>query len=129
MSAMKRKTNVDVLVVEDDDFLGRALQAKFDLEGIPVRIARDGDIALAEVRRKPPALILLDIMLPTGSGLDLLVTLRAEKQFKDLPILVVSNLGQQEDIQSAKEKGANDYFVKADTPIGNIVEAVRQYLK
>src|SRR3989344_4127029 len=64
MSAMKRKTNVDVLVVEDDDFLGRALQAKFDLEGIPVRIARDGDIALAEVRRKPPALILLDIMLP-----------------------------------------------------------------
>jgi len=119
-----------VLIIEDDQFLTRAFEAKFARVGIAVRMVHDGEAALAELKRDGvPAIVLLDIMLPKTNGLDVLDAIRKSAHWKEVPVFVVSNLGQQEDINAAKKKGANEYFIKANTRIARIVAEVERYLK
>ena len=117
-----------ILVVEDDSFLVKAYQVKFEKEGIEVLVATDGKEALAFLEKEPPNVVLLDLMLPILSGFDVLVAIRKNSKWKKVPVLVLSNLGQSEDIKKCQELGIEDYIVKANVRINEVVEKVKKFL-
>ena len=118
-----------VLVIEDDPFLSKAYKVKFDHEGITTAFALDGESGLAKVKELKPQLILLDIMLPKKNGFDLLADKNKDPSIKDIPTIILSNLGQEDDMTRGKALGAVDYVVKTSMKIQDVVVKVRQYIK
>lgn len=117
-----------ILIVEDDQFLTKAYQIKFKAEGFDVWIATDGQQALSYLSKQPPQAVLLDLMLPQVSGFDVLAAIRNSPQWKRVPVIIMSNLGQQQDIDRGKALGISDYIVKANVKINDVVERVRKLL-
>lgn len=120
-----------VLIIEDDVFIDKAYRAKFSHEQIPVESVGDGEAALTLLRSKGedlPVLVLLDLMLPRKNGFEVLTEMKADLKLKDIPVIILSNLGQEADAQKGLALGAVEYLVKADTKINTIIEKVRTYL-
>ena|SRR3989338_1453216 len=109
------------LLVEDDQFLSLLLKNRFEKDGIAVTVAGDGETALARMRESKPDVVLLDLILPGVSGFEVLEKMRADIELASIPTLIISNLGQTEDIARGKELGAVEYFVKARTSIDDLV--------
>jgi len=126
-SASGRKK--DILVVEDDQFLVKVYMSKLKKEGYDVRIAYDGNEGIAEVEKKKPDIILLDLILPGMDGFEVLKKIKEKANLNKVPIIILSNLGQSEDIKRGEELGADDYFVKANTSLSAIIEKIEQYIK
>ncbi len=114
-----------VFVVEDDVFLVKAYQTKFAKEGMEVWVASDGKEALTYLEKTPPSVVLLDLMLPQVSGFDILEAIRKSPTWAKTPVLILSNLGQVQDIERGKQLGATDYIVKANVKINDIVAKVK----
>ena len=117
-----------ILVVEDDpvlkNLLGHTFAGKYQ-----TLYASDGNEALALFEQYKPAIVLLDLMLPTVDGFAVLETVRKRTDaLKDVPIIVVSNLGQESDKERAKALGANDYLVKAEVSVEEIVAKLQSVL-
>jgi len=118
-----------VLIVEDDTFLVRAYEVMLSSQGFNVSVVTDGEAALEALRSGPlPAVMLLDLMLPKLSGFEVLEQIQQDKKLQQVPVIVLSNLGQPDDIERAKALGAKDYFVKADTPLEKVVSVINQFL-
>ena len=109
------------LLVEDYQFLSLLLKNRFEKDGITVTVAGDGETALARMRESKPDVVLLDLILPGVSGFEVLEKMRADIELASIPTLIISNLGQTEDIARGKELGAVEYFVKARTSIDDLV--------
>lgn len=126
-----RKLNLKVLLVEDDPFLREICSKKLAKEGYAVYEAVDGVEAIDIVRKVAPDIVLLDVILPTMDGFQVLKNIRSEKNEKigQVPIVMLSNLGQEEDIKRAMELGANDYLVKAHFTTDEIADRVNAILK
>ncbi len=121
-----------IMVVEDDIYIDKAYQAKFAHEQITSLVVNDGEAVFDLLKSKGddiPALILLDMMLPKKNGFEVLAELKANPKWKNIPVIILSNLGQESDAQKGLALGAVEYLVKADTKINTIVEKVRTYLK
>jgi len=117
-----------ILVVEDDpilkNLLGHTLAGKYQ-----TLYASDGNEAIALFEQNKPKLVLLDIMLPTVDGYTVLQSIRSRTdEYKNVPIIMVSNLGQQSDKDKALSMGANDYLVKAEVPIEDIVHKIESMI-
>lgn len=112
-----------LLIVEDEKPLAHALELKFSHEGYETKLVEDGEKALEVVKEFKPSGILLDLIMPRMDGFQFLEELK--KQGISVPVLVLSNLGQEEDIERAKALGAKGYFVKSNTPIMDIVKHVK----
>ena len=117
-----------ILVVEDDpilkNLLGHTFAGKYQ-----TLYASDGNEALALLEQNHPAVVLLDLMLPTMDGFAVLEAIRTRTDdLKNVPVVVVSNLGQQSDIDRAKSLGANEYLVKAEVPIEEIISKIEAFL-
>ncbi|MBI2609757.1 response regulator [Candidatus Giovannonibacteria bacterium] len=119
---------MDILIVEDDKFLRDLISQKLNREGFKVRTAIDGEIGMKEIGERRPALILLDLILPGIDGFEILERLRNDANLSSIPVLVLSNLGQSEDIDRARSLGAEDFMIKANFTPGEIVEKVKQVL-
>lgn len=119
-----------LLVVEDDAYINTAYSAKFEHEGIVAKFAVDGDEALGLLRAEPmhPSVILLDLMLPKRNGFEVLEELKKDPALKDIPVIVLTNLGQETDAKRGLDLGAVEYLVKADTKIVDILERIKKYL-
>ena len=117
-----------ILVAEDDQFLSNAYRVKLAKVGFDVRIATDGEEALKIADEFNPDLILLDLMMPRKDGFSALEDFRKIEQFKKTPIIVASNLGQQEDLDRAKSLGANDYLVKSDMSLDDLIKKINSFL-
>jgi DNA-binding response OmpR family regulator len=115
-----------LLLVEDDEFLQKILLAKFLKEGFDVVAASDGEKALESLKERPPQLVLLDLILPKMTGFDVLSDIRMDPATKDLPVIILSNLGQEEDIRRGKDLGALDFLVKADISVNDVVRKVKE---
>src|SRR3989304_6615378 len=122
-----RQITKKMLIVEDEEPVARALQLKLQRYGIESEIVPDGREALLRLSKEKFDLITLDLILPKMDGFDVLEEIR--KKGNPVPVLVVSNLGQEEDIQRAKKLGAIDYFVKSNMQLAHIVERIRGVLK
>ncbi|MDD3896860.1 MAG: response regulator [Candidatus Peribacteraceae bacterium] len=116
-----------VLIIEDERPLAHALELKLMSSGYETVIASTGAEGIKEAQAQPYNLILLDLIIPGIDGFGVLRELKSKKV--TTPVIVLSNLGQAEDQERAKELGVREYFVKSNTPLAVIVETIRKFLK
>ena len=116
-----------ILLVEDDKFLRTVLEKRLSSEGFEVLTAIDGDEALEKIITEKPDLILLDIILPKKGGFIVLENIKKDPELKQVPVLIISNLGQEEDIKKGLSLGAIEYFVKAKVSIDDIIKKIKEY--
>src|SRR5438445_8633250 len=108
---------LSVLVVDDDPVILRLLQVNFELEGIEVTLAVDGEEGLEQAKAIRPDVIISDIMMPKVNGLELLAALRAAPATSRLPVILLSAKAQVADVQRGLELGADDYVTKPFDPL------------
>ena len=118
-----------ILVVEDDTFLREMIVKKLKTGGYEVDAAVDGGKAFEKIKEETKDLIILDLMMPEVDGFQFLEKLRADEEKKDIPVIVLSNLGQKEEIDKAKEMGVVDYLVKAQFTPDDITTKVKEVLE
>jgi DNA-binding response OmpR family regulator len=118
-----------ILVVEDDKFLRELIKRKLISENFEVGEAVDGEEALRKVKEEKPDLILLDLILPSIDGFEVLSRLKEDPNSTSIPVIILSNLGQREDIEKGLKLGATDYLVKAHFTPGEIIEKIKNILR
>jgi two-component system alkaline phosphatase synthesis response regulator PhoP len=117
-----------ILLAEDDRFLRKAAGAMLRRQGFTVLTAEDGEEALRVARAETPDLILLDLIMPKMQGFEVLKALKSDPQTSPIPVVILSNLGQESDSKAAREMGALDYWVKANLALGELVSRVEETL-
>ena len=117
-----------VLIVEDDVFLAQIYQKKFDMEGFKVTMADNGEKGWMEAKKKKPDIVLLDILLPKIDGFAVLDKMKADPETANIPVILLTNLGQKEDVEKGLERGAQDYLIKAHFKPSEVVAKVRKLL-
>jgi DNA-binding response OmpR family regulator len=117
-----------ILVVEDTELLRRMYSDKLVQEGFRVLPASDGLEALSLLRAETPDLILLDLIMPKMSGLEVIEVVKKDPRLKDIPVLILSNLGQDADMQRGIELGAVDYMIKNDSRPADVAEKIKLVL-
>jgi len=120
--------NPHVLIIEDDHFLSSLLKNRLEKQGFAVTQAFDGEEALEILKTLRPNLIVLDVIMPKVSGFDLLERISLDPELHQIPVIAVSNLGQDSDMQKAKQLGAVDYFVKVQIPIDELVNKIKSHI-
>ena len=117
-----------ILLVEDDRFLIKAVYTKLTQKGFEVILANDGDEAISKAKTEKPEIVLLDMVLPKKSGFEVLRELKGNPETASIPVFILSNLAQDQDIQEGKALGAEDYIVKSNTSLSAIVDKVANFL-
>jgi len=117
-----------ILIIEDEEALRRVLQEKLQKSGFEVSAAKDGVEGWDMAKSKNPDIILLDLILPKRSGFDVLEMLKKDTELKNIPVFILSNLAEDESLKKALAMGAEDYFVKTQHPINEVVEKVKTRL-
>ncbi len=123
----KRQTG-KILIVEDDSFLLSMYSTKFSQEGFKILTAEDGEKGLKLAQQAKPDIVLLDIILPKMDGFEVLKNLKIQKETADIPIILLTNLSQQNDTKKGMSLGAADYFIKAHFMPSEVVDKVKNYL-
>ena len=113
-----------VLLAEDDRFLRRAAEARLRRHGLEVLTAADGEEALRVARAEPLDLVLLDVVMPKLQGFDVLKALKQDDATAHIPVIVLSNLGQERDVAQAMALGALAFLVKAHMSLQDLVDRV-----
>lgn len=119
--------NKKILIAEDEKFLSKAYKLKLDGEGYETMIATNGSEVFYILEKFQPQLIILDLIMPEMDGFSVLAKLKTNDTYKNIPVIVSSNLGQEEDIKKAQELGAVDYIVKSDFSMKNLVFLIKKY--
>ncbi len=117
-----------ILVVEDENELANVYTMRLEAEGFEVKRVEDGEAALAIVKDFHPDLILLDVMMPKISGFEVLDILRNTPETATYKVVMLTALSQESDKQRAKDLGVDDYIVKSQVVLGEVIERVKQHL-
>lgn len=117
-----------ILIIDEDRFLRKIYKNKFTRAGFEFREAISGDEGLNKVYSEKPDLILLDLMLPKKSGFDILTELKRDKSTKKIPVIILSNLAQEEDIKRVLSLGARDYLIKTEVSLSEVIDRVKECL-
>ncbi|HEY0965434.1 MAG TPA: response regulator [Candidatus Saccharimonadales bacterium] len=117
-----------ILLVEDDTSLADVYQARLELEGFEVRQVNNGEDALSTAVSFKPELILLDAMMPKISGFDVLDILRNTPETTNIKVVMLTALSQPKDKERAENLGVDDYLVKSQVVIGDVVDRVKHHL-
>ncbi len=118
---------IKVLVVEDDKFLSNIYQTKLTAEGYSVVTAGNGLEALEVLKSETPNIILLDIIMPKMDGFGFLGERQKDEKLKAIKVVIMSNLGQESDIEQGLALGADDYIVKSDSGIEDVLAKVKEH--
>lgn len=118
-----------ILVIEDDRYLGAAYSAKLSKSGFEFRIAIDGAEAFTALAQFVPDLILLDVVMPRKDGFTVLAELKKDDRYKNIPVIIVSNLEQQGDRNHALELGADDFITKSQLTLDQVIERANKVLE
>lgn len=122
-------TSARILLAEDDRFLRRAAEATLRRHGFDVLTAVDGEEALRLARAERPDLVLLDLIMPKLQGFEVLRALKQDETTAGIPVIVISNLGQDNDVRQALEAGATAYLIKAHLGLEELVVRVQAALR
>lgn len=122
-------SNKKVLVIEDDSLLQDMLAQQLSKDQWVVSYAKEGDKAIELARSEKPDIILLDLMLPGISGYDILATLKKDPDLGRVPVIVLSNLGQQEDIDKGLQLGAADFMIKSNFTLDEVSAKMKATLE
>ena len=117
-----------ILIVEDDKFLRELIARKLTAENYEIIEAVDGEEGLKKIKETKPDLVLLDLILPGTDGFEVLSRIKEDPSLASIPVIILSNLGQREDVERGMKLGAVDYLVKAHFTPNEIVEKVKQAL-
>jgi len=117
-----------ILLVEDDKFLRELLVRKLETVGFKVSTAVDGRDALKKVKEELPELVLLDLVLPGVDGFDILKEIKEDSTTSKIPVIILSNLGQREEVERGLKLGANDYLIKAHFTPDEIITKITDVL-
>ena len=118
-----------VLVIEDDKFLKELLMKKFTKEGFEAQNAVDAESAFRILEDRKPNIVLCDLILPGIDGFGILEHIKKDPITADVPVVILSNLGQQEDLDKAMGLGATDFMIKANFTLDEIVAKVRSIIE
>ena len=118
-----------ILLVEDDPLLVKMYQTKLKIEGFEVVIAGDGLEGWELVQKEDPDFMVLDMMMPKLSGLELLQKIRDDENLKLIPTIMLSNMNRAEEMEKAQKLGVKEFILKANFTPGQIIEKIRQYMK
>jgi DNA-binding response OmpR family regulator len=120
---------IKIVLAEDDKFISLAYKDGLTRAGFDVVNATDGAEAIKKIKAEKPDIILLDIIMPEKNGFEVLEEIKKDPATKGIPAIILSNLGQDSDIKRGKDLGADDYFVKANLSMAEVVEKVSGYFK
>jgi len=115
-----------ILLVEDDEFLAELYATKLNLEDFEVALATDGEKGLKIIKEKKPDLVLLDIILPKMDGFEILKIMKADKKLKTIPVILLTNLSQKDEVKRGLALGADDYLIKAHFMPSEVVKKIKQ---
>jgi DNA-binding response OmpR family regulator len=118
-----------ILIIEDDTFLGDVLLEKFNQEGFETHLSRDGAEGLKQIRELKPDLVLLDIILPSMNGYEILEAKQKDSSIEKIPVIIISNSGQPVEISRALALGIKDYFIKAQFDPEEVMAKVKSFFK
>lgn len=118
-----------VLVVEDDNFLVSAYRAKLTKAGFVVEIATDGEEAIAKLPAFQPDIVIMDVVMPRKDGFTTLEEIRQQEQYKELPVIIATNLGQKDEVERAQQLGATDFITKSNLSMSELVDKINGFLK
>lgn len=118
-----------IFLVEDDQYLVDIYVTKLEKEGFKVDLARDGQKALDFLEKNKPDLLILDIIVPSVDGWEILRRIRKKEKFKNLPVIILSNLNQKREVMKGIDLGATKYLIKAHYTPSEILEEIRKMLK
>ncbi len=124
-----KRENNQIFIVEDDFFLRDVISRKLESAGYSISVAKDGETALDEIKNFKPNLILLDLVLPKMDGFKVLEQLKEDESTKEIPVIILSNLGQKDEIDKGMELGAEDFMIKAHFTPSEIVEKVTEKIE
>ena len=124
MSDVKKK----ILLVEDDEALAQVYVSRLEIEGLETKWVGNGEEALSAAVEFKPDLILLDVMMPKISGFDVLDILRNTPETTDIRVIMLTALSQAKDKERATSLGVDDYLVKSQVVIGDVIQRVRHHL-
>jgi DNA-binding response OmpR family regulator len=114
-----------IMIIEDDRFLSSLMKARFEKDGFSIVQAFDGAEAIQLLRQETPSLIILDLIMPKVTGFEVLQSISITPQLDKVPVVILSNLAQDSDIQKARQLGAKEYFVKVKVSIDDLVGKVK----
>ena len=117
-----------IVVVEDEPILLKALNLELLSAEFAVLSAANGEAGVELITKEMPDLVLMDVMMPKMTGLEALEALKKNAATKDIPVILLSNLGQDSDKKKGMELGATDYFVKSSTDLDVLVEKIKTTL-
>jgi len=119
----------NILIIEDDKFLRELIAQKLIKEGYEISEAIDGEEGVKKIREEKPNIVLLDLILPGIDGFEVLSKMREDPALAQIPVIILSNLGQKEDVERGLKLGAVDYLIKAHFTPGEIIEKIKNVLR
>jgi len=117
-----------VLLIEDDPLIYRLYQKLFSLEGFEIELAENGQLGLEKLKTFHPDVLLMDIMMPTMNGLEMLTQLKSNPDTKDIPVIVLTNIADMNITQMAQSKGAILCIIKSQTEPADVISSVKAVL-
>ncbi len=117
-----------IVIVEDDKFLREMISRKLDKEGYEVVQAIDGEKGEQKIKEEKPDLILLDLILPGIDGFEVLSNIKEDSELKDIPVIILSNLGQKSEVERGLKLGAVDFLIKAHFTPGEIINKIQEVI-
>jgi len=124
----KKEKNVSILIIEDDRFLRELLSRKLENSGFNTSLAVDGKEALKKIKEEEYNIILLDLVLPGVDGFEILKQIKKDPKISKIPVIILSNLGQQEEVKKGLKLGAADYMIKAHFTPDEIISKIEKVL-
>ncbi|MFA6158488.1 MAG: response regulator [Candidatus Paceibacterota bacterium] len=113
-----------IVWIEDDKFLGKMITKRFAPTGADLVQVTDGAVAFDAVRDNKPDIIMLDLLLPNVDGFEVLRRIKADEATRDIPVIVLSNLGQKDEVARIRELGVDKFFVKASIGLDGIIPEI-----
>ncbi|MDQ3099038.1 MAG: response regulator [bacterium] len=118
-----------ILIIEDEELMVRMYSKLFSFEGYAVASSTDGEHGLKKAKEENPDLIILDIMMPKMNGLEVLEALKSNPSTKDIPVVILTNLGNDETLKQSLQLGAVGYLVKSQVTNETLVDEIKQYIR
>ncbi len=129
MEEAKKQTKTKILIIEDDAFIMDMYCTKFEMTGYKVLKADDGIKGIKIINESKPDIVVLDIIMPRMDGFEVLKMVKKDPKLQDIPVILLTNLGQKENIEEGIELKADDYIIKAHFTPDEVVNRVEKVLK